>query len=340
MDPITRRLVETVQQITGQYITEDPETFTTTRREVMDRRGMSVPYIKALKQFREDPKNAELLKPFALPSVEDKDLDRPVKINYGTAGSFPNDPTPAQMQTLAGGKPIGGSARPGGDVRLYSPGISEFRLGELKGSQEVLNPQTDEAETFIHTRVPNVGQRPITTVNHQTGKYVQAISTYPELRDTPYDIIGHEVAHTAQPIEPAPGFFSRIFFNQNPRVVDPLPGDTPKNKEFRDYLFNSAEPAARANEYKAWLKARGLNVNADMSSDEYKKAIDELRKGNYNGRLDPDLEFYNTPQGEVLFRGAKANTNKDDPTKNKPLTTPSVPTAIAEHWSRMAKKIR
>ena len=58
MDPITRRLVETVQQITGQYITEDAETFTTTRREIMDKRDMSVPYIKALKQFRADPKNA------------------------------------------------------------------------------------------------------------------------------------------------------------------------------------------------------------------------------------------------------------------------------------------
>jgi len=335
MDPITHRLVETVRQITSQYITENPETFTTTRREVMNRRGMDDDYRARLKKFREDPKNAAALSPFLLPSVEDQDLDRPVKINYGPLGSFPGDPTPDKNEKAAGGTPAGGWARRGGDIRImntFSPD-ADFIMGELIGNQQLLNPRTKDAVELTRTRIPNVGQEPVTTKNYRTRQTVQAISTYPELKDTPYDIIGHEASHTAQP--------KIDLSNSNKRVVGPLPGDTPENKEYRDYLFNKTEPAARANEYKAWLKARGSNVNADMSSDEYKKAIDTLRKSNEtnpDNTLGTDLEFYNTPQGEALFRGAKANTNKDDPTKNKPLTTPSVPTAIAETWSAKYKR--
>lgn len=314
---------------------EDPQTFTTTRREVMYNRGMGPEYIEKIKKYRADPKNAELLSPFALPSVEDKDLDRPVKINYGPPGSFPDDPAPAYTKTGAGGRPVAGFAF-GGNVRIHSPVISDFTMGEFKGKQELLDPSTNKSVTVTHAKVPNVGQTPVTTVNWSTGKPVQAISRYPDLADPPYDIIGHEVVHTAQPL---------IDKNQKPqqvRVVGPLPGDTPENEQYRNYLFNTLEPAARANEHKAWLKARGLNIDPDMSPEDFKKAMDELRRANEtNPRPDNEayIEFYNTQQGEVLFRGAKANTDKDDPTKNKPVTTPSMPTAIAEHWSRMAKKL-
>ena len=141
MDPITHRLVETVRQITGQYITEDSQTFTTTRREVMNRRGMDDDYRARLKKFRADPKNAELLTPFDLPSVEDKDLDRPVKINYGPLGSFPGDPTPDKNEKAAGGTPAGGWARQGGDSPDFSVrfGRATVLLGYCVISSRVLN---------------------------------------------------------------------------------------------------------------------------------------------------------------------------------------------------------
>jgi len=336
MDPITSKLVETVQQITSQYITEDPETFTITRRDVMDNRGMDASYREKLEKFRADPKNAELLKPFALPSVEGKALGRPFNVNYGPLGSFPGDPS---NKKIPADKILGGMAKPGGDVRIFDFSGSDFIMGQLRGNQQVLNPITNTAQKFT-IPIPNVGQRPVTTKNSSTGQTVQAISTYPELKDQPFDIIGHEVAHTTQ--QPQSLFSLSSYYNK--RVVDPLPGDTPENKEYRDYLFNEYEPAARANEYKAWLKARGLNINADMSSDEYKKALDNLRKSSEtnpnNSRLKADLEFYGTPQGEALFRGAKANQPEADPTKNKPVNAATTATALAEHWSRMAKKIR
>jgi len=339
MDPITRKLVETVRQITSQYITENTETFTITRRDVMDNRGMDASYREKLEKFRADPKNAEALKPFALPSVEGKALGRPFNVNYGPLGSFPGDPSPEKNKESAGGAGAAGWAKPGGDVRILDFSGSDFIMGQLRGNQQVLNPITNTAEKFT-IPIPNVGQRPVTTKNRSTGQTVQAISTYPELKDQPYDIIGHEVAHTAQ--QPQSLFSLSSYYNK--RVVYPLPGDTPENKEFRDYLFNEYEPAARANEYKAWLKARGLNINADMSSDEYKKALDNLRKSSEinpnDSSLKADLEFYGTPQGEALFRGAKANLPEADPTKNKPANAATTATALAEHWSRMAKKIR
>ena len=332
MDPITRKLVETVRQITGQYITEDPETFTTTRREVMDNRGMDASYREKLKKFRADPKNAELLKPFALPSVEGEDLGNYFNVNYGPLGSFPGDPSPEENMKGAGGWGAAGWAKYGGDVRVLSDfPQNDFKMGELRGNQQVLNPLTNTAVKFT-IPIPNVGQKPVTVKNSSTGQTVQAISTYPELNDAPYDMIGHEAAHTTQ----QPSYSGE-------RVVGPLPGDTPENKEFRDYMFNKVEPAARANEYKAWLKARGLNINADMSSDQYKKALDDLRKSSEirgDSKIKADLEFYGTPQGEALFRGAKANLPEADPTKNKPVNAATTATALAEHWSRMAKKIR
>jgi hypothetical protein len=312
---------------------DDKQIFTTTRRDLMDRRGMDAVYIARLKKFREDPENAAALSSFLLPSVEDKDLDRPLKINYGPLGSFPGDPTPEKNKKGAGGAGAAGWAWQNGDIRIldtFSPD-ADFVMGEFKGNQQVLNPVDNTAQKFT-IPIPNVGQRPVTTKNRSTGQTVQAISTYPELKDQPYDLIGHEASHTGQPDA-----------DYNKRVVGPLPGDTPENKERRDYLFNSVEPAARANEYKAYLIARGLNVNADMSADEYKKAIDTLRKSNETNswdRLSADLEFYNTKQGEKLFRGAKANQPEADPTKNKPVNAATTATALAEHWSRMAKKIR
>lgn len=313
-----------------QYISEDPETFTTTRREVMDNRGMNASYREKLKKFRADPKNAEALKPFALPSVEDEDLGNYFNVNYGPLGSFPGDPPPKKNKEGAGGMGAAGWAEYGGDIRVLSDfPENDFMMGELRGNQQVLNPTTNTAQKFT-IPIPNVGQNPVTVKNSSTGQTVQAISTYPELKDIPYDIIGHEAVHTTQ--QPTA---------TDKRVVGPLPGDTPENKIYRDYLFNAVEPAARANEYKAWLKARGLNINADMSSDEYKKALDNLRKSSEtnpnSSRLKADLEFYGTPQGEALFRGAKANQPEADPTKNKPVNAATIAAALAEHWSRMAR---
>jgi len=311
---------------------DDKQIFTTTRRDVMDNRGMDASYREKLKKFRADPKNAELLKPFALPSVEGKALGRPFNVNYGPLGSFPDDPSPEENMKGAGGLGSAGWAQYGGDVRVLSDfPQNDFKMGELRGNQQVLNPITNTAQKFT-IRIPNVGQKPVTVKNSSTGQTVQAISTYPELKDGPYDMIGHEAAHTTQ----QPSY-------SDERVVGPLPGDTPENKEFRDYMFNKVEPAARANEYKAWLKARGLNINADMSSDEYKKALDNLRKSSEirgDSRIKADLEFYETPQGEALFRGAKANLPEADPTKNKPVNTATTATALAEHWSRMVKNYK
>jgi len=302
---------------------DDKQIFTTTRKEVMQRRGMGDPeYLDALKKFRADPKNAELLKPFALPSVDSVDLNRPIQVQYGAPGAF----GPRDRQAF---KQIE-------DYYGFVPGGFAVRPGDALGRPAAIRINSDDSSSDVVGEFNPKESKPALT--KKDGKFVVTMrpeSTPPRVSNRsgfPVDVIGHEASHITQ-------FPKGV---ERPRVVPPLAGDTPENKKFREYLLNTDEPAARANEYKAWLQRKtGKVFMPDAPTDEFKKAIQLLKSQSQNDEaLQTDLEFYGTPQGEALFRGAKANLPEADPTKNKPVKPATTATALAEHWSRMTKNYK
>lgn len=289
----------------------------------MQRRGMGDPeYLDALKKFRADPKNSELLKPFALPSVDPVDLNRPIQVQYGAPGAFGSKDQKEfdKIKNFYG----------------FDAGGFTIRPGDPSGRPATIRINSDDSSSDVIDEFNPKESKPALT--KKDGKFV--VTTKPESSPPrvsnrsgfPSDVIGHESAHITQ-------FPKGV---ERPRVVPPLAGDTPENKKFRDYLLNTDEPAARANEYKAWLQRKtGKVFMPDAPTDEFKKAIQLLKSQSQNDEaLQTDLEFYGTPQGEALFRGAKANLPEADPTKNKPVNTATTATALAEHWSRMVKNYK
>lgn len=116
------------------------------------------------------------------------------------------------------------------------------------------------------------------------------------------NFLAHETTHAMQ--DPS------LFTNPNtPRAPVTLPSDTPANAQRRGYLFNKAEPAARANEYKSrYAEITGTPLSPNASPADIRKFIDVIQKnksGDYDTDIPTDMEFYTTPQGAELLRQAK-----------------------------------
>jgi hypothetical protein len=119
------------------------------------------------------------------------------------------------------------------------------------------------------------------------------------------NFLAHETTHSLQ--DPA------VFQTKNPniRVAGPMPGDAKDDeadKKIKSYLYNKAEPAARASEYKTrYGQDTGTPLSPNATSKDIEKFTDWMWKfsGGKDADTITDIHFYSTPEGAELLRQAK-----------------------------------
>lgn len=119
------------------------------------------------------------------------------------------------------------------------------------------------------------------------------------------NILAHETTHALQD----PEVFQRV--DSNIRVAGPMPGDNTDNeqdKKYKNYLYNKAEPAARANEYKIrHAQETGTPLSPNATQKDIENFTDWMWKfsGGKDADVISDIHFYSTPEGAELLRQAK-----------------------------------